>query len=116
MMMILLLFLQKQNLDIRIGPESVLAAHARSLPAAGSRCPAGADSAPHSEQNFLPTVRVGHAWTLGLVRRPVVLSGMRRWPSEALHGCCVENGFIMETLSGAYSQGSQELSASAGAY
>jgi hypothetical protein len=63
----------------------------------------------------LPTVRVGHAWTLGLVRRPVVLSGMRRWPSEALHGCCVENGFIMETLSGAYSQGSQELSAPAGA-
>ena len=58
---------------------------------------------------------VGHAWTLGLVRRPVVLSGMRRWPSEALHGCCVENGFIMETLSGAYSQGSQELSAPAGA-
>jgi hypothetical protein len=37
---------------IHIGPEPVLAAHARSLPAAGSRCPAGADSAPHSEQNF----------------------------------------------------------------
>ena len=38
---------------IHIGPEPVLAAHARSLPAAGSRCPAGADSAPHSEQNFV---------------------------------------------------------------
>jgi len=37
---------------IHIGPESVLAAHALSPPAAGSRCPAGADSAPHSEQNF----------------------------------------------------------------
>jgi hypothetical protein len=37
---------------IHIGPESVLAAHAPSPPAAGSRCPAGADSAPHSEQNF----------------------------------------------------------------
>ena len=36
---------------IHIGPEPVLAAHARSLPAA-SRCPAGADSAPHSEQYF----------------------------------------------------------------
>ncbi len=37
---------------IRIGPEPVLAAHARSPPAAGSHRLAGADSAPHSEQNF----------------------------------------------------------------
>jgi len=42
----------KMSPHIHIGPEPVLAAHARSLPAAGSRCPAGADSAPHSEQNF----------------------------------------------------------------
>ena len=42
----------KMSPHIRIGPEPVLAAHARSPPAAGSRCPAGADSAPHSEQNF----------------------------------------------------------------
>ena len=47
----------KMSPHIHIGPEPVLAAHARSLPAAGSRCPAGADSAPHSEQNFLRTVR-----------------------------------------------------------
>ncbi len=37
---------------IRFGPEPVLAAHARSPPAAGSHRLAGADSAPHSEQNF----------------------------------------------------------------
>ncbi len=42
---------------IHIGPEPVLAAYARSPPAAGSRCPAGADSAPHSEQNFLLLAR-----------------------------------------------------------
>ncbi len=42
----------KMSPHIHIGPEPVLAAHARSPPAAGSRCPAGADSAPHSEQNF----------------------------------------------------------------
>ena len=47
----------KMSPHIHIGPEPVLAAHARSPPAAGSRCPAGADSAPHSEQNFflMPT-------------------------------------------------------------
>ena len=37
---------------ICIGPEPVLAAHARSPTAADSHSPAGADSAPHSEQNF----------------------------------------------------------------
>jgi hypothetical protein len=42
----------KMSPHIHIGPEPVLAAHARSPSAAGSRCPAGADSAPHSEQNF----------------------------------------------------------------
>ena len=42
----------KMSPHIHIGPEPVLAAHARSPPAAGSRCPAGADSAPHSEQNL----------------------------------------------------------------
>jgi hypothetical protein len=42
----------KMSPHIHIGPEPVLAAHARSPPAAGSRCPAGADSAPHSEPNF----------------------------------------------------------------
>ena len=48
----------KMSPHIHIGPEPVLAAHARSPPAAGSRCPAGADSAPHSEQNFF---RGGHS-------------------------------------------------------
>ena len=47
----------KMSPHIHIGPEPVLAAHARSPPAAGSRCPAGADSAPHSEQNFRTPVR-----------------------------------------------------------
>jgi hypothetical protein len=42
----------KMSPHIHIGPEPVLAAHARSPPAAGSRCPAGADSAPHSEPNL----------------------------------------------------------------
>jgi len=42
----------KMSPHIHIGLEPVLAAHARSPPAAGSRCPAGADSAPHSEQNY----------------------------------------------------------------
>ena len=39
----------KMSQDIRIGPEPVLAAHARPPPAAGSHSLAGADSAPHSE-------------------------------------------------------------------
>ena len=42
----------KISQHIRIGPEPVLTAHARSPPAAGSHRLAGADSAPHSEQNF----------------------------------------------------------------
>jgi len=42
----------KMSPHIHIGPEPVLAAHARYPSAAGSRCPAGSDSAPHSEQNF----------------------------------------------------------------
>jgi hypothetical protein len=37
----------KMSPHIRIGPESVLAAHAPSPPAAGSHCPAREDSAPH---------------------------------------------------------------------
>jgi len=50
----------KMSPHIHICQESVLAAHARSPPAAGSRCPAGADSAPHSEQNvFFPTLPDG---------------------------------------------------------
>ena len=42
----------KMSPHIRIGPEPVLAAHDRSPPAEGSHCLAGADSDPHSEQNF----------------------------------------------------------------
>jgi len=45
----------KMSPHIHIGPEPVLAAHAWSPSAADSRCPAGADSAPHSEQNFFIT-------------------------------------------------------------
>jgi hypothetical protein len=44
-----------------------------------------------------PQCGVGHAWTLGLVRRPVALSGLlRRSPSEAWHGCCVESWYSTE--------------------
>ena len=44
-----------------------------------------------------PQCGVGHAWTLGLVRRPVALSGLlSRSPSEAWHGCCVESGYSTE--------------------
>ena len=40
---------------------------------------------------------VGHTWTLGLVRRPVTLSGLlRRSLSEAWLGCCVESGYSTE--------------------
>ena len=46
----------KMSPHIHIGPEPVLAAHARSPPAAGSRCPAGADSAPQSEPIFFITL------------------------------------------------------------
>ena len=61
----------KMSPHIHIGPEPVLAAHARSLPAAGSRCPAGADSAPHSEQNFFPLT--------GQTSKKVLLSIIWRW-------------------------------------
>ena len=44
----------KMSPHIRTGPEPVLTTHARSPPAAGSHCLAGADSAPHLEQNFNP--------------------------------------------------------------
>lgn len=56
----------KMSPHIRIGPEPVLAAHARSPPAAGRRCPAGADSAPHSEQNFFATYLTSHVHWLCL--------------------------------------------------
>jgi hypothetical protein len=42
----------KTSPHIRIGPEPVLAAHARSPPASGSHHLAGADIAPHSEPIF----------------------------------------------------------------
>jgi hypothetical protein len=42
----------KMSPHIRIGPEPVLTAHAPSLPAAGSHCPAREDSAPHCGAEF----------------------------------------------------------------
>ena len=43
--------------------------------------------------------RVGHAWTLGLVRRPVALSGSSlRWPFGALGCCCMESWWITESI------------------
>ena len=42
---------------------------------------------------------VGHAWTLGLVRRPVALSGLLLlWPSGTLGSWCVNRWWITETL------------------
>ncbi len=68
-------------------------------------------------RGVFPLCGVGHACALGLVRRPVALSGLLpRGPSEAscsfLRGGWVSCGSIPDS---AYSQGSQELSASAGA-
>ncbi len=38
-------------------------------------------------------------WTIGLVRRPVALSGLLpRGPSEALGCCCVGRGWVAETF------------------
>jgi hypothetical protein len=42
----------KMSQHICIGPEAVLAVHARSPTASGSHCQAGTYSAPHLEQNF----------------------------------------------------------------
>jgi len=48
-------------------------------------------------RGVLPRCGVGHAWTLGLVRRPVALSGLlRRSSSGAWHGCCVGGGYSTE--------------------
>jgi hypothetical protein len=42
---------------------------------------------------------VWHVWTLGLVLRPVALSGLLLLcPSETLDSCCVESWWITETL------------------
>ncbi len=59
--------------------------------------------------------RVGHAWTLGLVQRLVTLSKLLlQWQSEALDCYCVESGDYRNTPDNGYSQGGQELNASAG--
>ena len=50
-------------------------------------------------RHVCPRCGVGHAWTLGLVRRLVALSGLLlRWPSGALGSCCVRRWWITETL------------------
>ena len=57
----------------------------------------------------------GHAWTLGLVQRPVVLSKLLLpWLSAVLDFCWVERVWIGDAPDNAYSQGDQELNASAG--
>ncbi len=52
----------KMSPHIRIGPESVLAAHAQSPSAESSHCPAREDSAPHCRTEFF--LQVGSTWTL----------------------------------------------------
>jgi hypothetical protein len=50
-------------------------------------------------RGVFPQCWVEHAWTLGLVRCQVTLSGMLlRWPSEAFDGSCVESGYSRETF------------------
>jgi len=44
-----------------------------------------------------PQCGVGHASAVGLVRRPVALSGLLRWsPSGAYSGCCMGGGYSAE--------------------
>ena len=44
-----------------------------------------------------PQCGVGHASALGLVRRPVAISGLLRWsPSGAYCGCCIRGGYCAE--------------------
>jgi hypothetical protein len=46
-----------------------------------------------------PRCRVGHAWTLGLVRRQVALSGSSlRWQFGALGCSCMESWWITESF------------------
>jgi hypothetical protein len=46
-----------------------------------------------------PRCGVGHAWTLGLVRRPMALSGMLLWwPSGAFSSCCIGICYYVELI------------------
>ena len=50
-------------------------------------------------RGVFPRCGIGYVWTLGLVRRPVALSGLLiQWTSEALDCCCVEKGWVTETF------------------
>jgi len=63
--------------------------------APGSDVRAGAWGA--GRLGVFPRCCVGHAWTLGLVRRPMALSGLfRRSPSGARRVCCVGGGCCTE--------------------
>ena len=61
---------------------------------------------------------VGHAPALGLVRRPVALSGLLRWSLSGGVPRLLHAGRILcgKVPNNAYSQDSQEFGASAGAY
>ena len=50
-------------------------------------------------RGVFPLCGVGHACALGLVRRPVALSGLLpRGPSESSGCCCVGRGWVAETF------------------
>lgn len=49
--------------------------------------------------SVFPLRGVRYAWTIGLVRRPVALSGLLpRGPSESSGCCCVGRGWVAETF------------------
>jgi len=49
------------------------------------------------QRGVFPRCGVGHAWTFGLVLRPVALSGLlRRSPSGARRGSCVGDEYFTE--------------------
>ena len=69
---------------------SLPAMRTRVLVALAGTCRAG-------RRCVFPQCGVGHASALGLVRRPVVISGFLRWsPSGAYRGCCMRGGYCAE--------------------
>jgi len=76
--------------SVYVGRAPLPATQTRMLVALAGTCRAG-------RLCVFPQCRVGHASALGLVRRPVALSGLLRWsPSGAYHGCCMQGGYCAE--------------------
>ncbi len=77
-----------------------------------------ADAWGAGRQCVFPQCGVGHAWALGLVWRPVSLSGLFAPVVVSGMAQLLRGGRVLfgKVPNNAYSQGSQELSSSAGAY